>query len=241
MRRLLYLLPLLFFLSCLSPLVKSAVRSTHIPNWIYIHENPQVGDYAVHGTAQEADIRYEVYAVSEDSIEVSQRFIDTGFLLGSGLDEFEVRALLDRQGFVQEAYLLQDDGRKTRLPVAGPGQNGHIGQISRFKSSGLLHVEAGYFAVTEVRAFEMWTMKGLLPGKVTVVHYGNPEVPFGVVKIAGYDSGSLTLVDLTDFLAQGGAGLAVGLITKHLEGRYMNVEATLLEHGNSVPQTTNGE
>lgn len=214
--------------------IKHTLRTTQVPNWIYVHKDPQVGDYAVHRTAQGAIIRYEIRSIEDDRIEVSQRIEDTGMLFGSGLDEFEHRVFVNSQGFVREAYLLEDDGRRTELPIAVAGQNGHIGRMGRYSSSGLLHVDAGYFAVTEVRAFEMWTMTGLTPGTITVVHYGNPEVKFGVVKIAGYESASLSIGDLTDFLQDAGGGIALSLLVDYLSDRYMKIEAELIEQGNSL-------
>ena len=48
------------FLSCTSFLVKEMMRNSAVPNWIYIHTDPQVGDYALHETAQGAVVKYRV-------------------------------------------------------------------------------------------------------------------------------------------------------------------------------------
>lgn len=222
---------------CTSLMVKEILRSTQIPNWVYVHSDPRPGDYAIHRTAQGPLVRYEIKSVSPGRIEISQRFVDLGNCLmwGSGLDELEHRVFVDEQGYVQEAFLLEDNGRKTKLPIATAGENGFVANVQDVSvpGSGLLHVDAGYFAVTELRIFEMYSIGPYGPNTLTVVHYGNPEVNFGIVKIAGYQSSSVSITDLADFIKDAGTSLAAGLVLKFLEDKYMQIEAELIEQGNS--------
>ncbi len=223
-------------IGCLSAYTKSVMRSTQVPNWIYIHSNPEAGDFAVHRTAQGADVRYLVHSVSERGIEISQRFVSTGILLGSGLGDVEYRLFVDARGYVQEAYLIEDDGRRTRLPIASPGQNGYVADVSdvQFPASELMHVEAGYFAITDLRFFRLFSLGALGPMEITIIHYGNPTVPFGIVSVEGYSSTEVSFTDLAALVDDAGTGLALDVVLHFLDAKYNRIGAELIKHGNDT-------
>tara|TARA_B100001939_G_scaffold308830_1_gene289720 strand:+ start:27903 stop:28637 length:735 start_codon:yes stop_codon:yes gene_type:complete len=223
-------------LSCTGFLVKSFMRSSPIPNWVYIHENPGAGDYAIHETAQGARVRYLVHSVTESRVEVSQRFISTGILLGSSLDELEYRLFLDREGNVIEGYLYEDDGDQTRLSIAGPGDNGYVQDVKsvRVEASDLMRVEAGYFQITELRVHRLQGLGSWGPEEITIIHYGNPEVPFGIVEIVGYQASQLSYSQFANFVKDSGTRLALDVVLRFLDSKYNKIQAELVERGNDT-------
>ena len=229
------LLTLLPVLSCTSLLVKQIMRSTPVPNWVYIHQNPAPGDYAIHETAQGAKVRYLVHSVTEQRVEVSQRFVSTGILFGSGLDDVEYRIFLDFSGNVMEAFLYEDDGDQTKLPIAGPGDNGFVQDVNdvRVEASDLMRVEAGYFQITELRVHRLQSVGSWGPEEITIIHYGNPEVPFGIVEIVGYQSSQLSYSQFANFVKDSGTRLALDVVLRFLDKKYNKIQAELVEHGNN--------
>ncbi|MCB1165148.1 MAG: hypothetical protein KDK33_03275 [Leptospiraceae bacterium] len=63
---------------------------------------------------------------------------------------------------------------------------------------------------------------------------GNPDVPFGIVKIMGYQSSELRLSDFASTIKDLGTALTVEFVLSKLEDKYSKIEAVLIEHGNDL-------
>ncbi|MDA3940239.1 MAG: hypothetical protein PF693_13190 [Spirochaetia bacterium] len=134
---------LLTFTGCMSMLIESAASSVPAPNRIFIHDNPEVGDYSIiqgYGNLSKQsnvtrDKTTKFISIAEYEVLDVQGNIITIEQLGSGYEEgkdpskatiITYRYLVDRAGFVQEAYLVNRKGDLVPLSILQPDMEGYI-------------------------------------------------------------------------------------------------------------------
>ena len=172
---------------CLSSMIKNIIKDSPVPNWIGIHENPRVGDYAIHRQKNGNLVRYEIMSEEGELYEVSQRFIKTT-LVTSTLKTFSVNVFVDKNGYVKKAFFVDLKSKKRdRLKVARTGDLGYIEDPKVVHNKNIITTEvvteAGTFMVDRFRVFNFNIYKNGVKVRATQIQLIHPKAKFQVVSL----------------------------------------------------------
>lgn len=155
------------------------------PDRVFIHDNPQVGDFALYYiAASEMTHRFEVHEDQGDHLVIRYRMAYTKpAYKGMAPKEWYYRKIL-RDGTVVQAWAETDGGKHFDTPVAMADQIGGFEQFSEVKTlpADPMQVRAGTFPVTGIHAYIYRTDVGMASTKSTCMEYYSDKVPFRILK-----------------------------------------------------------
>lgn len=173
-------------------LLKSMIRQNlsqngTFPNWIGIHKNPKVGDFAEHQALDGSVIRYEILSQKGPYYEISQRHVNASGS-ASVLLELSFNLIVDKNGNAQEGYVVDlTSGERDRIRIAGPGENGYVSNVEVVTNRRLLPesvvTPAGEFAISEFRVYEYYLYQNGVLVKGTQTQLIHPDVKFQIVRL----------------------------------------------------------
>ena len=200
-----YIFLMLFLFSilgCATVVVKS-MQEAPIHNWMYLHPDYKVGDYAVFETIDNAQkMKFEIASIEDSLIEVKMSWLQTKAIV-SFLSDFSYHLFLDENGYVQTAFLYdKKSGRKRPLRVAGPGDHNYIKDPRSvlLKRKETITTKAGTFKIENVIIFNQNISNFAITAKVTSIYFIHPGVKFGLVSERGVMESYVKLVELSEFI-----------------------------------------
>jgi len=175
---LLVLTSTLFLQSCASVVFNP--EKTTSSDYIEIHNNPKVGDYAIRtiSLAEKPNkMKWEVLSVSSNGVLVKRSYLDNAELTLT--NEF----LLDRSGKVLKAWLFYD-GKKYRQAIKSPPEAGSLENFTKVKSlpNNPYPTPAGIFKIDAVHTFTIRNDLGFMMVNSAMVNYLSNKVPFKIVE-----------------------------------------------------------
>lgn len=165
-----------------------------ISNFVPIHKNPRVGDYAITIADDNVMSKKEVVEVTEHTTTYRE---SVSFMKAED-QEFNTDApyykVVDHKGKVLKAWIKYANGKKHRVPVTRPGESGSIQNYSKVNinesalkkqvvtKAGRLKVDSIY---TYFQNFEpvSWGMPG---ASISMVEYRSDHVPFQRIRLESY-------------------------------------------------------
>ena len=157
------------------------------PNIIFIHDNPKVGDYAIHGERYSylgMLMRYEVSEVTDTDVTMryNVRFTNPDYAEISKDNWFYRK--LDRNGKVLKAWLKTGNGESFPSPVAKTNERGSLEHLTTVKveTEQPLNTKAGKFKINTISNYIYRADAGLLSTESSCLEYHSKEVPFLAVK-----------------------------------------------------------
>ena len=179
----------LAILALLSSGCASLLPSPHdIPaiNRLFLHDNPQPGDYAVYGNRKDGlqmTKRYEVVSVSGQQVTLRWRM----FYGKKGYEDVAPQEwyylVTDASGQVQRAWVETDKGETISMTVASPGQAGYMENyraVAEFEPEAFL---AGRqeLSAESVHFYTVHSKAGSVSAGSIILEYHSAQVPFRVI------------------------------------------------------------
>lgn len=218
--------------SCTGLVVRAIIKSQGaVPNWVAMHENPKVGDYAIHRIQNGNLVRYEILSKQGDLFEMSQKFTEVGIMDKiNGLQSFSFRIMVDKDGYVKGGFMDDYAGDSYPLRVVGPGEVGYFDNMQLLPNNEIIGTEAGSFECKTVRTYNYKLVTGM--GQVTMrgVAFLNPKVKFQIIRMLATVDNDMPLVDLMN-QASPQTGLLKFVMNRYSGSSSNKISAELIEMG----------
>lgn len=193
----------LFSLTACASLVVSMMSGIKAPNLVYLHKNPQPGDYALYENEQGThQMRREIVKVHKDLLEIRTTFPKAPAIIAS-LQDISFRSKVRPNGTVLEAYMVNSrKGVTTRLAIADPGDYNYIGNenIKKLPVPETITTRKGTYRMDMVVLSHQSTAMPGVQSKTTSVWYFHPEVKFGLVRQHNIMESDASIVEIAAFI-----------------------------------------
>lgn len=156
------------------------------PDYIYIHANPTVGDYAVHLQPDSGnEYRWEVMKVTEAYSTIRYNFRYTDPKLQQFNNDIWFYRKVNQHGKVLDAWAENSKGERFETPVAAPEQMGSLQNKQTIKSFEPVTIEANgkQLSANSAHIFT-WrlTQAGIFKTEARIVEFFSDKVPFGLIR-----------------------------------------------------------
>ncbi|HCL55549.1 MAG TPA: hypothetical protein DHW82_00865 [Spirochaetia bacterium] len=170
--------------SCIGSMIKSAMISAPYANFISLHSNPKVGDYAVLSSQDDlTTYKYMITSVNDESVFVK---LVINSKESEYFNDFYWELETDLKGNVKNAYLVSLNGDRDKLTIATPGKMGYFypiqaetNELKKFVEENTkekFKTSAGSFDV-KAEFYESIVNYGNVNKLITVM-FVNPDVKF---------------------------------------------------------------
>lgn len=219
---------LIVFLAACASMVANLAVSTPVPNYVYLHAEPRVGDFANYQSLDRSQLmRIEVAGVDGEG---ANRIVlvraywprAEGFAAGFLREhayEFRVRA----NGEVIGAALLhRPTNTRRQVMPAGPGQIGYIHdpQLRPLTQPETAQFQTGPLTVNSVLMYEEQRQTAAGSQRITSTNFISHDVPFGLVRQINVLATEIKALDVAQRIARyAGAGNVVAEISGWLLGK----------------------
>ncbi len=180
LKKLLPLLALWFLGGCLSV---PKTHETPAPDFIFLHQSPAVGDYAVWvDSSGQTYIRYEITQVWPDRVEV-RHSVTSKSKYGTNAD-FKQYYVVSRSGEVRRAWVVYDSGERHERIVASTGSVGSLENLIQLDtpSNKTVRTRAGTFKIDELWTFYFRMELGVTKVNVAMFPHLSSKIPFRIVQ-----------------------------------------------------------
>jgi len=182
---LIIILSLLFLPSCSWLIPKP--NEMPVPATIFIHDNPQEGDFAIHGEKTSTlglQTYYEVYQVNGDDITIRNQKKYTNPEYQDISPKFWSYQLIDCQGNVKKAWMETENGEILPTPVAKPNAIGSYENLTAIQLSSHKPMKtlAGNIEVDAANSYIYRADVGLISVKASTLEYYSDKIPFKIIK-----------------------------------------------------------
>lgn len=194
---------MLISLAACASMVISQMSEVKAPNRVYLHTNPQPGDYALYENEQGThQMRREIVAMREGVLEIQTTFPKSPAIIAS-LQDISFRSKVRPDGAVLEAYMHNArTGATTRLLIAGPGDYNYLGEDA-FKTLPIpetITTRKGTYRMDKVLVFHQNMDIPGVQSKVTSVWYYHPDAKFGLVRQHNLVESDASIVEIAAFI-----------------------------------------
>jgi len=180
-------LTVLALTGCMSMVMNAGFSSMKSPDYIPLHKNAKVGDYALleSFTVTEALLnpetvslsKYEVTGKEGDLYIVTLRYIKSSI---PAMENFGFEYKVDKNGSVKQAFLLKGKGssvKKTPIFIARPGETGFVVYTDLSTSAKMKNATKTF---PNVRLFQVESFSGdaVNNSKMTTYYSFQDDIPF---------------------------------------------------------------
>jgi hypothetical protein len=176
----------LFLLCGCATAYVDAIKKSSAPNWILLHENPKVGDYAVYESKDKEDgFRFEVVEVEKNLIHIRRSVTKAAYFESAAKNHvynYKVRP----SGDVVQAYLeALDSNERTPLSISRSGDSEYIKdpKSSFMDWDELIETKLGTYKVKKVLAYNTIARSSSGSTRFNYRFFLNPDVKFGYVRM----------------------------------------------------------
>lgn len=170
-------------------------------NWIYLHKNPQVGDYAIYEDEKYGmGMKYEILSQNGPLFHVRGSFTKLG-TADEVYRNLVWHYIVSADGLVKEGY-MEVDGEKIIQKIPQKGEEAYIEpNFLELKTSETMQVNQKNLVVSHMVLFHTLSDYGFMTIKSTMVTYVNPTIPFGSLRMDELDSAQMPLLDIINFVS----------------------------------------
>ncbi|PJZ47973.1 hypothetical protein [Leptospira saintgironsiae] len=181
-------------------MVKGLVESAPSANWIPIHSNPKVGDFAVYQGLDGTKTKVEIMSQKGAIFEVKNTFLETSSLLHF-MKDYEEHLFIDKEGYAKEGFMIEiSTSRKITKRVANEKDVGYIPNPKSFgvkKTNLTITTKAGTFKIDSIIVIA----KDFANGKFNAMYFISPQAKFGMVQSRVVGSADLQLDTLATLIS----------------------------------------
>ena len=178
------MLSLFFLQSCASNIVFDSYKKNAIWNWIPLHKNPKVGDYAIYeNDKKDEKYRLEIISIKKGQVHVRKSWIKPPSFGGSLVDN-DLNFISNSKGLVSKAYFEnKKDGKIVILKIAKNGDPQFIKNTVPQDLIKEISTKKGTLKVEKSISFSNIEIKSSNVSKHSYLFYLNPKVKFRLVRM----------------------------------------------------------
>jgi hypothetical protein len=195
----------LFTISGCATVAVKSMQEAPVHNWIYLHPNYKVGDYAIFESIDHAQkMKFEIASIEDGLIEVKISWLQAQTIVDF-LRNLSYHLFADENGHIQKAFLYdKQSGVRRSLKIAEPGDYNYIDDPKSvlLKRKEIITTKAGTFEIGNVIVFNQHISNFALTAKVTSVYFIHPGVKFGLVRERDVMESYLQLAELIEYIVK---------------------------------------
>lgn len=200
-----FLMLFLFAISGCATVAVKSMQEAPVHNWIYLHPDYKVGDYAIFESIDQAQkMKFEIASIKDGLIEVKISWLQAQTIVAF-LKNLSYHLFADENGHVQTAFLYDKrSGVKRPIKIAGPGDYNYIDDPKSvlLKRKEIITTKAGTFEIENVIVFNQHISNFALTAKVTSIYFVHPGVKFGLVRERDVMESHVQLVELIEYIVK---------------------------------------
>ena len=183
--------------------VRQAMGEVKAPNRIFLHANPQPGDYALYENEEGSyQMRREVVAVDGDRVELQTTFPKTPAIIAA-MRDVSFHSQVRRDGSVIQPFMHNaKTGATVPMMLAGPNDYGYLAEnpFTALSVPETVTTRQGSTTVDKVVVFRQSVALPGVESHTTSVWYYDPHVKFGLVRQYNLTESDASIVEVAGFI-----------------------------------------